>query len=309
MNGMITNRLFAAGFSLLIMFILTLPAGAQIALSPRGSVSQTLDGTTISVEYSRPTLKGRTGLFGGQIFWGHIWTPGADAATTIEINNDITLSGTDVPAGKYSLWMVVADGDWEVILKPDWDLFHWPEPARTDDEITFWVTPNTEGEELETLTFDFPTLTAFTTILRLRWEGHTVELPIEVESRLQLTVTEEEVAPYTGTYTTDVFQNEMVSNAFSYDMEFRFEDEKLVTKMKFRSGGNGSEWDLLPRVPQIFHPAFFEDGEIVSSLAWFFEFELDEYGRAKSFELRDDDDELMMRGARSVSSPSLMPEE
>ena len=161
-------------------------AHAQVALSPRGSVSQTIDGTSIDIEYSRPALRGRTGLFGGQIWWGHIWTPGADWATILEVNKDITIDGVEVPAGKYSMWMVVDPGDWEVILDPEWKQFHLPEPQKNGDEITFWVTPDTTASLTETLTFDFPENSTTGTTLRLRFETHEVSMDIAVQSRLKM---------------------------------------------------------------------------------------------------------------------------
>ncbi len=94
-------------------------AHAQIKASERGGVHQTIDGTTITVEYARPRARGRSPLFGGDVVhWDHLWTPGADWATTIEIDKPVTIQGHDVPVGKYSVWFVVQDTiAWEVWLE------------------------------------------------------------------------------------------------------------------------------------------------------------------------------------------------
>jgi len=81
------------------------PAAAQIRGSEAGTVSQTLDGTTIAMAYSRPSARGRD-LFGALVPWDVVWTPGANWATTFETDRDVRLNGIDVPAGKYSVWMI-----------------------------------------------------------------------------------------------------------------------------------------------------------------------------------------------------------
>ena len=79
--------LFSLAFLASFAFVPT--TSAQVSMSPRGSVTQTLDGTTITIDYARPRTRDRQVLFGDQLFWGHVWTPGANDATTIEFNKDI----------------------------------------------------------------------------------------------------------------------------------------------------------------------------------------------------------------------------
>jgi len=290
---------------LLFFSLLLLPqqADAQIAMSPRGSVSQTIDGTTIDIEYSRPRLRGRTGMFGGPIWWGHIWTPGADWATTIEVNNDFTLSGTEIPAGKYSIWMVVTEeGDWEVIIDPEWKQFHLPEPEKNGDEITFWITPNREGPMTETLTFQFVDNTNSGTTLRLRFEDHEVHMPIEVPSRLQMFVTEEEVAPYVGTYKTQVNEYLWTPVAFEYDMNIWFEEDQLRFNMQLSADDPNFMFQTgilpLPQAEGIFYLSFLENGEVFQTLEDMVEFVYDDSGAVSGFELRAEDDTLWMVGTR-----------
>jgi hypothetical protein len=84
------------------------PAFGQIRASEVGSMSQIIDGTKISMEYSRPRARGRDPLFGGRVVhWNEVWTPGANWATTLEASKDVTLNGQRVPKGKYSVWLVV----------------------------------------------------------------------------------------------------------------------------------------------------------------------------------------------------------
>ena len=76
-----------------------LPTGAagQVRASELGTVSQIIDGTRIAIEYSRPRARGRNDLFGGEIKWQEVWTPGANFATTLEVSRDVRIDGHPVP--------------------------------------------------------------------------------------------------------------------------------------------------------------------------------------------------------------------
>src|SRR5436309_12195817 len=95
---------------------------AQLLASEPAEVTQTVDGTRVTIQYSRPRARGRTGLFGTRIQEGHIWTPGANAATTLSVSKDVTINGQAVPKGKYSVWLATSRGTWEMILDRDTSL-------------------------------------------------------------------------------------------------------------------------------------------------------------------------------------------
>ena len=179
--------------------VLLLPAAgaAQMRASERASVSQTLDGTTITVEYGRPRARGRE-LFGSEVPWGKVWT-GANWATTIDVNRDITIGGRPLHHGRYSVWLQVQPGDWTAIFDREPHRFHTNPPAETSDQVRFPVTPGT-GPRVETLTWSFPEYRATATTLQMAWGTTTVSLPIEVQSSRPLTVTAEFASRYTGTF-------------------------------------------------------------------------------------------------------------
>jgi hypothetical protein len=92
-------------------------AGAQT--NPRGSSAITLKGKTVSVEYGRPSLKGRTiGDLLGKLPPDGVWRLGADASTTFKTDADLDFVDAVVPAGEYSLWLAKASGDnsWNLVF-------------------------------------------------------------------------------------------------------------------------------------------------------------------------------------------------
>ena len=94
---------------LLLTSLVALPGHghAQVRASELAIVSQTIDGTVITVEYSRPRVRGRSPVFGKLVTWGEVWTPGANWATTLDVSKDVTIDGHPLPRGKYSVWMEV----------------------------------------------------------------------------------------------------------------------------------------------------------------------------------------------------------
>src|SRR5688572_30736623 len=74
--------------------------------TPPPSVHQTIKQefalTSIEVEYSRPSMKGRK-VMGDLVPFGKVWRTGANEATTISFKDEVTIGDKKVPAGKYGL--------------------------------------------------------------------------------------------------------------------------------------------------------------------------------------------------------------
>jgi hypothetical protein len=153
----------------------TVPGVAQVRLSERAVTAQTIAGTTVTIEYSRPVARGRENLFGGVVAWGEHWTPGADWATTVEVDHDVRVEGRLLPRGKYSLWTVVRPDTWTVAFHRRSRIFHTAPPDTTDQQLRLEV-PAGRGPPTEVLTFDFPEIRTGGTTLRFRWG--TVVVPV-----------------------------------------------------------------------------------------------------------------------------------
>jgi hypothetical protein len=84
----------------------------------RETVSATLNGKKVAVDYGRPGLNGRkVDELVGQLPADRVWRAGANEVTTIVADGDITIGGKKVAAGKYSVYVYApATGDWALIL-------------------------------------------------------------------------------------------------------------------------------------------------------------------------------------------------
>ena len=177
------------------------PAGAQVRMSERGTVSQMLDGTTITVDYGRPVARGRDSLFGKVVPWGHVWTPGANWATTIEADRDVRLNGRPVPKGKYSVWMIARpSGDWTLLLALPARRFHLPAPDSASATLALAVTPEQRAASEEVLTWSFPSVGPDAATLRFQWGTTAVPIRVAVEPTRLAVVPAGERATYVGDY-------------------------------------------------------------------------------------------------------------
>lgn len=235
-------------------------AEAQIRASERGSVSQTVDGTVITVDYSRLQVRGRKNLFGGVVHKGEVWTPGANWATTFEVSRDVRLNGHAVPEGKYSVWMVTGPDEWTVHLHRNPKLFHTKPPKLKDMFLSFPVTPGT-GEHVEVQAFDFQRVGRDGTTLRMRWGTTVVSMEILVKpSRSTVAMRESEITPYLGSYLL-TFHGE---NGPSPEMKLQLVNAKGVLRGIVDGQGEPMVMEFIPTgEPHRFMPAFVSDEKVV----------------------------------------------
>lgn len=174
-------------------------AHAQLRASERATVSQTVDGTTISIDYARPQLRGREQVFGKIVPPEEVWTPGANFSTTLRASKDITIDGRPLPAGKYSVWLVTK-GPWTMYFHRDTLLFHTRGPKPETMALGVPVTAR-EGERTEMLTFDFPRVSTTGMELRFRWGTTVIPLQIGVEPTMKkVLMADADAARYTGSW-------------------------------------------------------------------------------------------------------------
>lgn len=122
------KRLLMMSFGLAVALAMTLPAQAANA---RGKTEITLNGKTVSVDYGRPTLHGRTvDEMLSQLKVGGFWRLGADSSTTFETGTALAFGGKTVPAGTYSLWAEkLAGNKWDLVFNKQhgqWGTQHDP---------------------------------------------------------------------------------------------------------------------------------------------------------------------------------------
>lgn len=172
------------GFRVVGLAVLLLPSatwGQAPPASQRGTVSQRINTTVVSIEYHRPVARGRV-LFGDSalVTYGALWTPGANRATILELSRGSRIEGQPVPAGKYSVWTVPGRDEWTLILNRRWDAHHAIYPGEADDVVWIRVKPAI-GSHMETLAFYFPVVEAYRAVLHVHWGTVILAIAIDVD--------------------------------------------------------------------------------------------------------------------------------
>ncbi|MBM2846615.1 MAG: hypothetical protein HW407_1927 [Bacteroidetes bacterium] len=83
--------------------------------SPKGKIEQRVGVMDVSVNYSRPGIKGRK-IFGDLVPFDQVWRTGANDPTTISFSDAVKLEGHEVPAGTYSLYTIPGEKEWTIII-------------------------------------------------------------------------------------------------------------------------------------------------------------------------------------------------
>src|SRR6185369_977049 len=92
----------------------------------RGKAEATIKGKQITIDYGRPSLKGRD-IF-ALVQPGMVWRLGMNQATQIETTGDLVVAGKTVPAGKYTLWAKKTGADtWTLAFHPKTGVWGQPE--------------------------------------------------------------------------------------------------------------------------------------------------------------------------------------
>jgi hypothetical protein len=161
------------------------PCRAQgYPFSQRGTVSQNVALTQITVQYGRPVARGRV-LYGdsGVVKWNTVWHPGADSATLISFSRDVLIEGQNVPRGEYTVWLVPREkAPWTFILSHAVHVMHTPYPGERKDAFRIDV-PAEQGAQMETLAYYFPRVFRDEAVMRIHWGDTFVALHLKAPYR------------------------------------------------------------------------------------------------------------------------------
>jgi tetratricopeptide (TPR) repeat protein len=166
----------------ILFFIgLTLKVQAQITspqASPTATNSQAIGLATVSVEYSRPSLKGRKMMGSTLIPYGQVWRTGANKIPNLKLSHDVTIEGNKVAAGTYGILTIPTEKDWTIILSKNEKQWGAYEYKQTEDLLRFTVKSAEMPQNMEHFTMEFTDFTPTTAKLAIRWENTEVKFSI-----------------------------------------------------------------------------------------------------------------------------------
>ena len=152
--------------------------------SPAASARAVLNGTTIEIRYSAPSARGRR-IFGpGGVLssdWTYpIWRAGANAATTLVTTGNLQVGDLAVPAGTYTLFVLLEDPDaWTLIVSRQtgqWGLSY--DQSRDLGRVA--MTMSKPPALVEVLTYTIADRGNGRGELRLAWEHRAGTVPVKM---------------------------------------------------------------------------------------------------------------------------------
>ena len=122
--------------------------------SPPAKVTQKIkSGATITIDYSQPSVKGRTIGKDVEPMDGKVWRTGANEATVFETDKDLTVQDGKLPAGKYGFFTLFNGNDVTVIFNKtanQWGAFKYSE---ADDALRIKTKASDVSPATEKMTF------------------------------------------------------------------------------------------------------------------------------------------------------------
>jgi len=172
------------------------------APSPSAKVMQTVGLTDVEVEYSRPSVKGRT-VFGEDalVSYGQIWRTGANAVTKITFSEDVNVQGADLKKGSYAVLTKPGASEWAVHFYP-YEGRSWGSYVEKDPAAAVMATPVSTSHSTESFTISVDDLSDNGATINMAWDKTRVPLKLMVHTDKQAMASIEKViaGPSKGEY-------------------------------------------------------------------------------------------------------------
>lgn len=182
----------------LFLFCNSQAQDAKKPLSPRDSVFCLIDTNMISVNYGRPSMRGRK-IMGDLVPWNQVWRTGANEATHLKTNYDMTLGGVPLPRGTYTLWTLPSPTGWKFIINKQTGQWGTKYDERQDYSRFDAVVEQLETP-VETLTVAFDATGKTNGRLKIMWEKTLVWARFEKSDK---------VRPVSPLDSTEIFLNNL----------------------------------------------------------------------------------------------------
>jgi hypothetical protein len=153
------------------------------AASPMSTLTQEVGLTDVTIEYSRPSMKGRA-IFGDLVPFDKMWRTGANKNTMITFSDDVRIGGSDVKKGTYAIFTKPGKAAWDVYLYTDTE--NWGTPESWDDAkvaAKVSATPVKLPVTMETLLINVGNVNNNGASIQMIWENTLVAFDVEVPTK------------------------------------------------------------------------------------------------------------------------------
>jgi Protein of unknown function (DUF2911) len=151
------------------------------APSPLQTVKQAFGLSDITIEYSRPSVKGRV-IFGDVVPFDKVWRTGANSSTKITFGDDVIIEGNKLAAGTYAMYSMPHKEAWEIMFYKDLTLGGSVNDYKTENEVLRIKAKSSDlGYKEETFTISIDDMSSNSCNIELKWEKTRVTFSIKSE--------------------------------------------------------------------------------------------------------------------------------
>ena len=148
-------------------------------LSPPAQASATIGAATITIDYARPSMRGRK-IMGELVPYGKVWRTGANAATTLKTTAAIEIGGAVVPAGTYTLYTLPGEKAWKLIINKQTG--QWgTQYDQAQDLARVDLAVGATSAPVEQFTITLAGTGAAAGLLTMEWESTKLTIPFTVK--------------------------------------------------------------------------------------------------------------------------------
>lgn len=154
--------------------------------SPAGSVYSKVGLTDVTIEYSRPKVKGRKVFGAGDDFlqpYGQLWRTGANGGSKLKLSTDAKVAGVDVKAGEYLILSIPGESDWTFILYSDPSIGGNMNAYKEEKAVVKTTVKRTKlSTPVESLTFQISDISDDNTSANIEfsWADASFKVPVKV---------------------------------------------------------------------------------------------------------------------------------
>lgn len=169
---------------LIIFFLIAFSSFAQQIQMPQASpsakIGQKIGLTDVTVDYSRPSVKGRK-IYGELVPFGQVWRTGANGAAIITFSTDVQIDGKNVPKGQYAIYSIPNKDQWTIIISKETKLWGAIGYTAENDLMRFTTASFKTSRKYETFEITFNNMTDNSAELSIKWEKTRVNFKISTE--------------------------------------------------------------------------------------------------------------------------------
>ena len=212
-------------------------------VSQRGSITQRIGLTDITINYHRPAVGGRE-IWGKVVPYGKVWRAGANENTTITFADDVTVEGKPLAAGTYGLHTIPDKDQWTIVFSKNstsWGSFSYDEK---EDALRVAVKPH-PAEMFEQLAYTFEDVKPDSAVATLRWEKLAVPFQIGVDVKAVVLRSIKNELRNVGGFTWAGYEEAAqwcLDNNYNLEAALKWEDTSIQNEDRFEN------WETKSRI-------------------------------------------------------------